>query len=164
MLPIRPVKKLLYATDLSEGAIYALRYAVRLAESVDGEVYLLHALEPLSSEARITLQSLTDKRLLEQATKRRRQTAREMMAERQRDFWDEAGSEPDNLRARVAGIEVIEGNPADIILTHAKKINADLILMGSHEHGIAHTYLGRIAQRVLRRSHIPTLIIPYPDN
>lgn len=164
MLPIRPVKKLLYATDLSDGAIYALRYAVRLAESVDGEVHLLHALEPLSTEARITLQSLTDKRLLEQATKRRRETAREMMAQRQRDFWDEAGNEPDNLRARVASIEVIEGNAADVILTHAARIKADMILMGSHEQGFSHTFLGRIAQRVLRRSRIPTLIIPYPDN
>lgn len=163
-VPIQPVKRLLYATDLSDGATYALRYAVRLADAVNGELHVLHALEPISTEARITLQSyITDPRLLAQATSRRQEMAAQMLADRQRDFWAEIGAEAEHLRARIAAVEIVEGNPADVILRHSVAIGADMILMGSHEHGLSHTFLGRIAQRVLRRSRIPSLVIPYPD-
>ena len=32
--------------------------------------------------------------------------------------------------------------------------------MGSHERGMNHTFLGSVAKSVLRRSHVPTLIVP----
>lgn len=164
MRSINPVKTLLYATDLNEGAIYALRYAVRLAEAVNGKLHVVHALEPISTEARLTLQSyVTDPKLLAQATTRRLDMAQELLAERQHDFWEEAGEEAAHLRERVAAVEVIEGAPADVILRHSVAIGADMILMGSHEHGLSHTFLGTVALRVLRRSRIPTLIVPYPN-
>ncbi|WP_299358545.1 universal stress protein [uncultured Paracoccus sp.] len=165
MAPVTPIRTLLYATDLSDGSVHALRYAVHLADALDGRLHLLHALEPISAEARITLQSyVTDPELLAQATTRRAELARQMMAERQHEFWVEVGEDAARLRDRIADIQVLEGNPADVILRHSVQISADLVLMGSHEHGFNHTFLGRIAQRVLRRSRIPTLIIPYPDN
>jgi nucleotide-binding universal stress UspA family protein len=34
--------------------------------------------------------------------------------------------------------------------------------MGAHEKGIAHTFLGTVAKRVLRRSRKPVFIIPLP--
>lgn len=160
--PVSAVRTLLYATDLSEGANDALRYAVRLADAVNGRLHVLHALEPISTEARITLQSyLTDPKFLAQATTRRRDMARELLAERQADFWAEVGPEAARMRERIASVEVLEGNPAEVILRHSVAMGADLIVMGSHEHGLSHTFLGRIAQRVLRRSRIPTLIVPY---
>ena len=71
MIPINPVKTLLYATDLSEGSIYALRYAVRLAEALDGKLYVLHALRPLSEDARITLRAyVTDSGMRDAAASR----------------------------------------------------------------------------------------------
>lgn len=89
--------------------------------------------------------------------------ARELLAERQRDFWSEAGPEVERLRARVVAVDVVDGAAADVILRQSVAIGAEMILMGSHEHGFSHTFLGRIAQRVLRRSRIPALIIPYPE-
>lgn len=164
MIEIRPIKTLLYATDLSEGAIYALRYAVRMAEQLDGRLHVVHALRPLSQEARITLRTyVTDPEMRDAAVRDRLATAREVMAERQRSFWDETDPQKVARRDRIASIEIIEGQPAEVILTHASAIGADMILMGSHEHGLVHTFLGTVAMRVMRRAHIPTLIIPYPD-
>ena len=163
MIPIAPIKTLLYATDLSEGSIYALRYAVRMAAQMDARVHVLHALTPLSEEARITLRSyVRDPVMREAAMRDRLATAREVMAERQRDFWE--GREPENAahRDRISEVEVIEGNPPDVILARSASLPADMILMGSHEHGFSHTFLGTVAKRVMRRSRIPTLIVPYP--
>lgn len=163
MIEINPIKTLLYATDLSEGSIYALRYAVRMAEALDGRVHVLHALRPLSEEARITLRTyVTDPAMRDAAIRDRLQTAREVMAERQKTFWDETDPTKAARRDRIADIEIIEGNPAEVILQRSVSLGADMILMGSHEHGFAHTFLGTVATRVMRRSRIPTLIIPYP--
>ena len=164
MIEIRPIKTLLYATDLSESSIYALRYAVRMADQLDGKVHVLHALRPLSEEARITLRTyVTDPHMRTAAVDERLKTAREVMAERQKAFWDEPDPVCAARRDRIAAIEIIEGQPADVILRHATAIGADMILMGSHEHGFSHTFLGTVAKRVMRRSRIPTLVIPYPD-
>ncbi len=165
MIPINPIKTLLYATDLSEGAIYALRYAVRMADALDAHVHVVHALRPLSEEARITLRTyVTDPQMRAAAVDDRLATAREVMAERQKAFWDEPDPVCAARRERIAAIEIIEGNPPDVILRHAAAIGADMILMGSHEHGFSHTFLGTVAKRVMRRSRIPTLIIPYPQD
>ncbi|MBV0892545.1 universal stress protein [Paracoccus sp. Z118] len=164
MIPINPIKTLLYATDLSEGAIYALRYAVRLAEALDGKLHVLHALRPLSEDARITLQAyVTDPRMRDAAVRNRLETAREVMAERQRTFWAETDPTKAARRDRIANIEIVEGQPAEVILQRSVSLKADMILMGSHEHGFTQTFLGTVAKRVMRRSRIPTLIIPYPD-
>lgn len=165
MTPINPIKTLLYATDLSEGSIYALRYAVRMAEQLDGKVHVLHALRPLSEDARITLRAyVTDAEMREAAVNNRLEAAREVMAERQKAFWSETDPVLAARRDRIAEIEIIEGQPADVILDRSVSLGADMILMGSHEHGFSHTFLGTVAKRVMRRSHIPTLIIPYPES
>ena len=41
-----------------------------------------------------------------------------------------------------------------------ENLGCDLIVIGSHEHGVSHTFLGSIAKRVLRRTRIPALVVP----
>ena len=55
---------------------------------------------------------------------------------------------------------VCESYPAEEILKTASKHDCDLIVMGSHERGMTHTFLGSVAKSVLRRSRVPTLIVP----
>ena len=134
-----------------------------MAEAVDGKVHVLHALKPMSEEARITLRAyVTDPKMRDAAIRDRLTTAREVMAERQRAFWEETDPAMAARRDRIAGIEILEGNPAEVILKRSVSLDADMILMGSHEHGFSHTFLGTVATRVMRRSRIPTLIVPYP--
>ena len=64
------------------------------------------------------------------------------------------------VRDQIKSVTVCESYPAEQILKSAKEHNCDLIIMGSHEHGLSHTFLGSVAKRVLRRSHVPTLIVP----
>lgn len=160
-----PANTLLYATDLSDGSAYALGYALRMADSLDARLHVLHVLEPLSDEARLTIRSfMSDPAAQDRARHGRKQMALERMRDRQAEFWKTAGPEMAALEPRLATSEVIEGFPAEVILNRARSLPADLILMGSHEHGLSHTFLGQVAKRVLRRSRLPTLIIPYPED
>ncbi|HEV8339981.1 MAG TPA: universal stress protein [bacterium] len=59
-------------------------------------------------------------------------------------------------------VEVIPGDsPAEAILAMADHIDTDLIVMGSHSRsGLARVVLGSVAESVLRRAHVPVLILP----
>lgn len=57
-------------------------------------------------------------------------------------------------------IEVRVGNPSAEIIDYAKKIAADLIVMPSHGRtGVEHFLIGSVAERVVRLSHCPVLIL-----
>lgn len=45
---IPQIKKILYATDLSENSSYAFFYAIDLAQRHDAKIVILHAIEPIS--------------------------------------------------------------------------------------------------------------------
>jgi nucleotide-binding universal stress UspA family protein len=58
---------------------------------------------------------------------------------------------------------VVEGFPAEVILSKADELNCDVIIMGTHGKGvIQYTFLGSTSRRVLRRARKPVLIIPLP--
>ncbi len=62
--------------------------------------------------------------------------------------------------------EVVEGDPGRAIIDTAHERNADLIVMATHgRSGLSRLVLGSVADRVLRDSHLPVLMVrpPVPD-
>jgi len=61
---------------------------------------------------------------------------------------------------------VVEGSGiADVIRESADQLGADLIVMGTHGRtGLAHVFLGSVAERTLRRAPCPVLTIQSPDD
>jgi len=66
--------------------------------------------------------------------------------------------------ARDRDVEVVEavrgGTPHEIITSYADTEGVDLIVIGSHgRSGVRRALLGSVTERVLRSSHIPTLVV-----
>lgn len=58
-----------------------------------------------------------------------------------------------------------EGNPAEMIIKVADKWGADLIILGTQGRtGLSHILLGSVAERVIRHSTLPLLVIPNKIN
>ncbi len=58
---------------------------------------------------------------------------------------------------------VAQGAPATVILSAARKIGADAIIMGSRGvSGLRHLMQGSVSEKVLRQAHCPVLIIKKP--
>lgn len=56
---------------------------------------------------------------------------------------------------------LVQGPTVDTILGQAEKLDADLIVVGSHGHGAMFDVLvGSISAEVIRRSTVPVLVVP----
>ncbi|QEL57468.1 universal stress protein [Chromobacterium paludis] len=54
---------------------------------------------------------------------------------------------------------------ADLLLGYARSQQANLIVLGTHGRGgLAHLFLGSFAEDVLRRSHLPLLVVRSQDD
>ncbi|MFC6671036.1 universal stress protein [Marinobacterium aestuariivivens] len=163
MLP--EVKKILYCTDLSKNASFAFKYAAYLAKVTGAEIHILHIVEKLSSDAYFALQTyVQNDKSRDDFLHHRIEHARKRLEERQDYFWNVLAPQDKALRSQIASIDIVESEPAETILKKSRKMECDLIVMGTHEKGrIMHTFLGSVAKSVLRHSRIPTLIVPLPD-
>lgn len=156
------IQKILYATDLSKNAAYAFRYAYYLAKKLDARIAILHVVEKMSPDAQITLQTYLDKEERKKVLKQRVKQATERVKNRLDQFCEKEFQNDPECRNKVLSIDVCEGYPAEEILKKAKEIDCDAIVMGAHEKGLTHTFLGSVAKSVLRRSRRPAFIVPLP--
>lgn len=160
MLP--KIEDILVATDLSANSDNALRYALSVAQANKAKLHVLHVMEPLSQDAVVTMQIfMQDDTSREMAMKNRHNTAKQLLKNNQKNFAKSLSADEQDAYVSVTSAELIDGHPAEEILTRAKSLNCGLIIMGTHEHGTGHTFIGTVVKRVLRRSSIPTMIIPH---
>jgi nucleotide-binding universal stress UspA family protein len=55
---------------------------------------------------------------------------------------------------------VLVGTPHEVIIDYAKKIDADIVIMGTYgRSGLSRVLLGSTTERVIRRVHCPVLPI-----
>ncbi|MCA9854611.1 MAG: universal stress protein, partial [Dehalococcoidia bacterium] len=60
---------------------------------------------------------------------------------------------------------VAEGNPAEAIAEEAVRGGHDLVVMASHaRRGLGRLLFGSVADEVIRRGRVPTLVVPDEDD
>ncbi len=157
------IKKILYATDLTKNSAYAYQFAADLAEKYNADVWILHVLEKIPESAMaIVRDNLSEKQLEELSNLHDNRVKR--IKERLDVFCDKIQKDDPRCELRVVDVDVHEGYPAHEILVKAQETGCDLIVMGTHGQGIlSHAFLGSVSEKVLRRSKIPILIIPLPE-
>ncbi|MEM7087956.1 MAG: universal stress protein [Pseudomonadota bacterium] len=159
MLP--KIEHILVATDLSENADNALRHALSIAIAHGAKIHVLHVTEPLSQDAIVTLNMfIQDDHSRQRAIDDRHAAVKQLLKDNQQTFLKSLTPEDQKTYSAVNSVELVDGNPAEAILKRIRELNCDLIVMGSHEHGTSHTFLGTIVKRVLRRSTVPVLVVP----
>jgi len=162
-LPNIHIKKILYATDLSETAVHAFSYAVSLANMYGASITILHVLTEFPEQEFISnmIPADTWKAIKEQHYSE----ARDQLIGKKRDlvalrevlqaFSEEVKADTQDQTFVTDEIFIESGSPAEIIVQTAKKQNCDLIVMGTHGQGST-------AKWVVRQSPIPVLIIRLP--
>ncbi|MGE3103736.1 MAG: universal stress protein [Lysobacterales bacterium] len=138
----------LVAVDLSPAADKVIAAAERVALAIGAEVFVLHVAEPepdfvgYDAGPNVVRQQVADEY-------RREHRAVQDLAE----------------RLRAAGVRatalLIQGPTAATTLREAVRLNAELIVVGSHGHGAVYDVLvGSYSAAILRQSPVPVLVVP----
>ena len=173
-LPKVEIKKILYATDLSENARYAFAYAVSLADLYHAAITMIHVLPEVPGIIDKNVIGYISADRWEKIKSQNVNEAKEALIGKRRDHLairDALHQFSENVKESHEGngfvtddIIVLRGNPVEQILAQAEEKNCDLIVMGTHGHGtLADVMMGSTARRVLRRSTKPVLVVRLPE-
>lgn len=140
------IQRIVVATDFSQNADKALKVAEAMATDNGAELHVLHVY-PLLAHA-ISSDIVPDDPIFEERLREQLDTAlSKCVASLSSDLTIESA--------------LIQGTPAREIPVYAKKVAADLIVMGTHGRtGFQHMLLGSVAERTLRLSTVPVLTVP----
>ena len=159
MLPA--YKSILVPSDLSHNAINAFKHAVMLSRHNGAKIHLLHVVRQVDSSVRGYISTIMGDHKLEDLEEKHQLEAQAILKQELEEFAKtELKAFPDDL-ARFAGAEVLIGDPVVKILEQAKKVKADVIVIGSHSKGpVDVAFLGSITEKVLRKANLPVFVVP----
>ena len=143
-------RRVLVPVDGSDTSIKGLDEAARLARATGARLRLLHVVDGSIAFQAADSGAGVD-RLLETLNRSGKQilTTAAERASRAR------------VRADTALVESLKGRVASVIVDQAKHWRADAIVMGTHgRRGVNRLLLGSDAERVVRESSVPVLLVP----
>jgi nucleotide-binding universal stress UspA family protein len=138
------LKRIVCAVDFRPSSLAGLRYALSLAGEGRQRIELVTVRE---APGFLDAFTLDDER-------ERRAAARDALRDRV----------PDDAREScVIHEEVLRGAPADVLLSYANDVQAELIVLGTGDRPHLHAlWLGSTAGRLMRSAGCPVLIVPAP--
>ncbi len=165
------IKRILFASDLSEAARRVFRYTLNLAIRHGAEILILHVVEELAPGTEERVEAAFGKDLYAELKQRKTATAHDVLinkkieAVRARDdlarMCQEEFTSGSAESAIVEDIYVVEGDVAAETLAMARKKECDLIVMGARRRGrLATVFSGNAVRNVLRQADKPVLVVP----
>jgi len=165
------IKKVLFATDLSETSAHAYSYAVSIANMYGAAITILHVLAEFSGQEFVVNMINTD--TWKEIKNHHYSEARDNLIGKKRDnvaireilqaFSKEAKADDNIQNAITDEVLIKNGTPAEVIVQTAQELSCDLIVMGTHGQGvIADVLIGSTAKWVVKKSTIPVMVIRLP--
>jgi nucleotide-binding universal stress UspA family protein len=141
------IRKILFPTDFSDCSLNALEYTVFLAKKCKASIQLLYVdeavylLSPMNTYADLDLKDLAE------------------------NFRKMADARMDELIQKYiptdisVGKLVLVGRPYSEIIDAAKKVQADIVVMGTHGRSGLNIMMGSNAERVVRQAPCPVITV-----
>lgn len=156
-------KTILHATDLTANAAHALRHAVAIARCHNAQVHLVHVLPDVEPAVLNYVATVMGEGKLADYELEHKADIRDEVRRSVHEFAKTELLNCPECLALIHEVEVHHGSPAAQILEEAERIDADMIVIGSHGQGrVRQTFLGSLAKRLLRKSTRPVLVVPLP--
>ena len=141
------LKRILVPVDFSEHSLKAVRFARDWAARFRAAVSLLHVREPINTIAPFGTQTMI---LPPPEPALRGKLKAELEAFARKEF----------PRSRNVSVEIREGVPYDEIVSAARKLRADIIIISTHGRtGLMRVLMGSTAERVVRHAPCPVLTV-----
>lgn len=158
MLPT--IKKILYATDLSQNSLLAFGYAASLAKQYLAELIVVHTIEPVNPNTSMQISGAMGEMEWINLQADYENSMMDSVGAKLRQFCRDLQTGIDALNIKEDNILIRKGVSVDGILSVASEREVDIIIMGTHGYGmVKDALMGGTARRVVRRSDIPVLVV-----
>lgn len=145
------MKTIIAAVDFSNATTGVLNTASAMATAFGADLHLLHVIEP---EPAYTAYGFTPDEF--PALHAYQTEARKRAAAKLEEILGELKTKHD-----AASSEIIEGAPLHSILDCVAKMDAGLVVLGSHGHSaLGALLIGSVAEGLVRKAVVPTLVVP----
>jgi nucleotide-binding universal stress UspA family protein len=149
---MKKIKRILFPTDFSEAARNAFRYTLLLADKLNSEIVVVHAIYPQYEGMDLPVMAT-------QATQKKIEAARSLLEAFVDSSVEMVADELENTAMIETHVEI--GAPSSTISSLAGRENADLIVMGTQgEHTTLERLFGSVTSEVIQRTKCHVLAIP----
>lgn len=161
------MKNLLVAVDFSQSTDPVLSESAQLATALDAKLWILHVTSDETQMLVFEATQFTGYAPEAVAMPGDVQLARDINAEEiKREHAELQGM---SSRLRKDGVNaqalLLKGDPAKLILDKAAELRAEMIILGSHGHGLLHkALLGSVSESIIRHAGSKVLIVPAKKN
>ncbi len=168
---LKPVKTILFATNLSESLKPAFEFAVSLAIQYQANLMLLHVIDrefPGFFEKH--LKDMIGEEKWQSITQEYEQDARQALIGKMSShklirtalnhYCSEAGLDASGCDYQAREIVIEDENVVETIVRQADDLDCDLIVMGARKGFLTDNSIGPTVKGVLRRSRIPVMVVP----
>ncbi|GGK55531.1 universal stress protein [Amphritea balenae] len=151
------IKTILYTTSLGKHTRPVFRQAVKMASLYKARIIMLHVVEPIGETGQVLIQKYLPKELIKTVHDEGLKTVKLNMKERVRKFYQDEIEKLEEIPDIEIDQIVGEGNRSDVIVELANKVDADLILIGSHN---SFGRSSRTTRQVIKYATQPVMVIP----
>lgn len=149
MLYSSDMKTIVAAVDFSDASEVVVEAAVEMAEVFGNVLHLVHVVEAHPTYAAYGF-APDEFPVLQEV-----QEETTVRAERK------LGELADGIPLQGVQKTLLHGQPLAAILEYAEEVSADLLVLGSHGHGmLGSLLLGSVAEGCVRKAKVPALVIP----
>lgn len=167
---LKPIRSILFATDLSPNCQPALEFTIAVATRFQATIYMLHVIEKLPENLSGRLKGLLGSHQWESMVETQQVEAHKSLLGKQstssrvrqavQNFCKQEGIDDASCDFKSSEIIITDGELLDDILSNAEKYECDMIVLGGHKNLFAKTSLGSTAKGVLKKSKIPVTVVP----
>jgi len=142
------IRRILYATDISDSSVIGMQYAIELARGTGARLTVAHVVD----QTNFILLSGTAAGYLESSRKMWMESVKKKLAELL------TREKPPDMEIEAV---VLEGKPYEQILKFSQDRGMDIIVLNLQSKGmIERAFLGSTAERVVRLARVPVLSVP----
>lgn len=167
---LKPIKSILFATDLSSNCQEALDFTIAIATRFKATICMLYVIEKLPELVDERVKNLVGVHQWEEMIDTHKMSAHKsllgktstnaMVRKAIHDFCKQEGIDDEACDIQSREIIISHGDVVEAILHNAEKNKCDLIVLGGHKNLFSKTSVGSTTKNVLRKSKIPVTVVP----
>jgi len=143
--------KLLVAIDLSPITETVIKKVTEIGLKIKPAIWLVHVVQPDPDFVGYDVGP---------------QTERDFIAKKYQKNHRDLQQIADNMKSKGLNVTplLLQGPTVETVLGEAEKMDADMIITGSHGHGMMYNiFIGSVSKEILNQSTRPVLIVPVRD-